>query len=311
MVRLSVPFAIFALLLSGHMTARADCSELMQNYRATKQQLAPPQLNTLLARAAREGCLSLVAELLSDGATVAGRGRLGDTALHHAARAAEPEVVAYLLAQGADIEQRKLNGETTLTIAIQFNRPRTAMLLLERGADPNAPGKSEASPLIVAAYSRNEQIVQVLLGRGADKDTADKTGKTAIVYAAALGLGTMVEQLLATGVSVNARYGNELTVLMWAAGHAEDVRDEAALATVQLLVSKGARLDDVDNRGRSAIMIAAVLGHADIVAFLRGAGAATTLRDLAGATALDLAANDTVRNKLTADGAPRSDPGRQ
>ena len=301
MPRLSAPFAISALLLSGHVTARADCAELIQNYRATKQQLASPQLNAYLARAAREGCLSLVAELLSEGATVAGRGRLGDTALHHAARAAEPEVVAYLLAQGADIEQRKLNGETPLTIAIQFNRSRTAMLLLDRGADPNAPGKSEASPLIVAAYSRNEQIVRELLSRGANKDTADKTGKTAIIYAAGLGLGTVVEQLIATGVSVNARYGNELTVLMWAAGHSDDVRDEAALETVQLLVSKGARLDDVDNRGRSAIMIAAELGHAGIVAFLRGAGATTTLRDLAGATALDLAANDTVRNKLTGE----------
>jgi ankyrin repeat protein len=49
-------------------------------------------------------------------------------------------------------------------------------------------------------------------------------------------------------------------------------------------------------------MIAAELGHADIVAFLRKAGATTSLRDSVGATALDLAANDAVRSKLTADG---------
>jgi ankyrin repeat protein len=303
MARLSVSLAIAALLLGGPMTARAECPELTQDYRATKQQLAPPQLNAALVRAAREGCLALVRELLGDGANVAGRGRLGDAALHHAARAVEPDVVAYLLAQGADIEQRKLNGETPLTIAIQFNRPRTAMLLLDRGADPNAPGKSGASPLIVAAYAGSEELVQTLLSRGVDKDAADKTGKTAIVYAAALGRSAIVEQLVAAGVSVNARYGNELTVLMWAAGHSDDVGDAAALSTVQSLVSKGARLDDADNRGRSAIMIAAELGHADIVAFLRKAGAATTLRDSAGATALDLAANDAVRGALTGDGA--------
>src|SRR5262245_13212058 len=129
-------FTIAALLIFAAGAAHADCAELAQDYRATKQGLEPPQRVAALARAAREGCLALVTELIGDGASVAARGRLGDTALHHAVRAADPEVAAYLLARGADIEQRKLNGETPLTIAIQFYRPLTATLLLERGADP-------------------------------------------------------------------------------------------------------------------------------------------------------------------------------
>jgi len=59
-----------------------------------------------------------------------------------------------------------------------------------------------------------------------------------------------------------------------------------------------ARLDDADDRGRTALMIAAELGHAAVVELLIKHGASTALRDHAGKTALDLATNEAVRRKL-------------
>jgi ankyrin repeat protein len=60
-------------------------------------------------------------------------------------------------------------------------------------------------------------------------------------------------------------------------------------------------LDDADNRGRTALMIAARLGYADVVDFLVRRGADRTKKDSDGKTALDLAANSTVRQKLSAE----------
>ena len=51
----------------------------------------------------------------------------------------------------------------------------------------------------------------------------DASGKTPILYAAARGFTPVVTRLLGTGIDVNAVYGNKLTLLMWAAGYANDV----------------------------------------------------------------------------------------
>jgi ankyrin repeat protein len=53
-------------------------------------------------------------------------------------------------------------------------------------------------------------------------------------------------------------------------------------------------LDLVDDRGRSALMIAASLGHTEIVTALIAAGADRTLKDKTGKTARDLAGNPQI-----------------
>ena len=98
------------------------------------------------------------------------------------------------------------------------------------------------------------RVVDMLLARGGNPQDADATGKTPILYAAARGFSPIVERLLATGIDVNARYGNDLTLLMWAAGHSEDVPEQDGLYLVTLLLARGARVADADNRGRTPLM---------------------------------------------------------
>jgi ankyrin repeat protein len=59
-------------------------------------------------------------------------------------------------------------------------------------------------------------------------------------------------------------YRNDLTALMWAAGygHAE---------TVRALITAGARIDLVDNRGKSALDMAREFKHAETVQALEEA----------------------------------------
>ena len=100
------------------------------------------------------------------------------------------------------------------------------------------------------------------------------------------------------GVDVNARYGNGLTALMWASGFSEGAGVRDAESVVALLIERGARIDDSDDRSRTALMIAAEAGHVTIVALLLARGADRTVRDRDGKTALDLASGEGVREIL-------------
>ena len=186
-------------------------------------------------------------------------------------------------------------------------RPDLAVKLLEKGANPNVVDLAGMGALYAAVDMNSMQwiqghpqpiltdsidgteLVRILLQKGADPNAADSTGKTAIVYAVARGFTGIAERLLTAGVDVNGRYGNGLTALMWAAGHANDVPDGDGVKTTELLLARGARLDEVDDRGRSALMMAAELGHGEIVKLLLARGAMADLKDKEGKSAADLA----------------------
>jgi ankyrin repeat protein len=85
---------------------------------------------------------------------------------------------------------------------------------------------------------------------------------------------------------------------MWASGHPNNVAERDALATVELLVAEGADPNLLDDRGRSALMIAAERGHPRIVAWLVAHGAKPDLRDKEGKTAADLASHPAVAEAL-------------
>jgi ankyrin repeat protein len=238
--------------------------------------------------------------LVDAGASLRARDREGSTVLSHAARAGSIAAVKSLIARGADPNQRNLQGSTPLFLAIESNRMRVVETLLDAGAKPDLPGRAGVSPLSAAAYQGSLQAVETLLQRGADPTAVDATGKAPVLYAAARGFAPIVDRLLATGIDVNARYGNDLTLLMWAAGHADDVPEQDGVDLVAALLAKGAHVDDADNRGRTPLMLAAEQGHSAIAELLIRAGADIGKRDITGHAAADLATDDTTRSKLAA-----------
>ena len=162
-----------------------------------------------------------------------------------------------------------------------------------RGGDPvNAAGETA---LAEAAYAADEDIGATLLAKGAKPGPLDRYGKSPICYAAARGAAKLVAALLDAGIDVNARYGGDLTALMWASGFSDQTPLAKAAATVQLLIARGAKLDFVDDRGRSALMIAAALNRFESARALIQAGADRGLRDKSGKSAADLAATPEMR----------------
>jgi len=85
---------------------------------------------------------------------------------------------------------------------------------------------------------------------------------------------------------------------MWACGPDESVPDGNATELIAYLLDAGAHVDDRDDRGRTALMIAAEAGRAEIVELLLKRGADPSLRDKAGHRAADLTVLTALRERL-------------
>ena len=274
------------------------CRSLEQRYEQIERGASTLEINAMLFSAADKGCLDLAKLLLSEGASVEARDRLGAKPLARAAAAGQGEIVTLLLEHGAPIDARDLDGSTALYKAAETGRLPMVRLLMERGADINLSGRNGITPLSAAAYMGSAPIVELLIGKGADPKVIDNTQKAAIVYAAGRGFSAVARLLLDHGVDINAKYGSDLTVLMWAAGHSAEAGVKDVEQVMTLFIERGARLDDQDNRGRTALMIAAELGHASAVDLLLAHGADKSLKDKQGKTASDLTSLTALRAEL-------------
>lgn len=292
--------SVVTTLASGAHAAESDaCRDNRLRFETIKPQISAIEVSLTLFSAVDKNCLDLATKLLDHGASIDARDRFGARPLSHAARFGHLPVVDLLLARGAPIDARNLAGATALYFAIDGDNTAVAQRLIERGADVNLAGRGGVTPLAVAAYRGNDGIAEALLARGADDRVADDTGKPPIVYAAAAGWSDVVTRLLARNVDVNARHANDLTLLMWACGPDESALENQSIKVVQLLLDAGAHIDDRDARGRTALMIAAEGGHANIANLLLARGADPALKDKQGLRAADLTVLTSLRERLT------------
>jgi ankyrin repeat protein len=294
---------VVALSGAASLAYAADserCRELSRGFEIREPQITAIEVSLTLFSAADRNCVNLATRLLDQGASVDARDRIGARPLSRAAKSGHLGMVDLLLARGAATNARDLNGATALYYAAERGHASVVQRLIERGADISLTGRSGVSPVAAAAYAGRDSIVGILLAHGADGNAPDATGKPPVVYAAASARLDIIKQLMtAAHIDFNARYANELTLLMWASGPDQNIPEAQAIEVVSYLLDAGAHIDDRDDRGRTALMVAAEGGHAEIANLLLVRGADPSLKDKAGKRAADLTVLSALREKLT------------
>jgi len=211
----------------------------------------------------------------------------GGTALIIASTMGQADIVGALLDKGADVKYRDTNSFTALHAAVRDSdygedrdqRARavaTIKVLLAHGADPNARLHQEkqtvralnevsfegATPIVLAAEVNNLDAIKALVEGGADPTIATEKGTTALILAAggatdeqrprpveerSLAIGT-IRYLVEHGADVNAvgEFG-------WTATHAAAY--QALDDVIEYLVSKGAKLEIIDELGQTPLSI--------------------------------------------------------
>lgn len=173
--------------------------------------------------------------------------------------------------------------------------------LLSEGTDINA--ETNGTPFLVDGimYGLNQEIIGFLISKGADVNAKDQYAKTVLIHAATIGNKDIVELLIAKGADINMKDDTGSTALIAAAAAFPYVaspvniesEDDALIAkgkghkeVINLLMSKGANINERDNQGTTALMVAASCGEKDIVELLISKGADVNITDNEGRTAL-------------------------
>jgi len=170
--------------------------------------------------------------------------------------------------------------------------------LIDEGADVNAAigfdrllrvGETRADlrgttwPLDVAVQQARVEMVKLLLAKGAKFHGGE------LALAALSGnqeeSPAMITALLQAGADVNSRndrlVGGFSFTALYAASHKGN-KDSVKL----LLAQPGVKLDETNDGGDTALMVAAEGGHAEIVEMLLKAGANVNITDIGGGTAI-------------------------
>ena len=184
-----LPFFGLALALATVLFALSCSTKNNKNSGqalAIPDQIKPEQTlqSVSLFKAALEGDLSKVSEMVQQGSDVNQTDQDGRTALMYAAFNGHAEVAKILLAHKTDVNLRDPEGRTALMFASSGPFPETVKLLLDHQADPNIVDFQEHfTALMYAAAEGQLENVKILLGSKADPSLKDIDGDNALTFA--------------------------------------------------------------------------------------------------------------------------------
>jgi uncharacterized protein len=153
-------------------------------------QAAEVQAYEGLHRAAWQGDLPKLKNLIAAGANLEARDARGRTPLHVATHARQREAVKLLAKAGANLDALEDDRYDAVTIASVADDAATLALLLSLGANAGqVTSRYDGTALIAAAHLGHDDVVRQLIAAGAPLDHVNNLHWTAVIEAVVLGDG--------------------------------------------------------------------------------------------------------------------------
>ncbi|KAF5133099.1 Ankyrin-3 [Metarhizium anisopliae] len=223
---------------------------------------------TALHAAALVGNAPVVELLLDVGAEHCVRNSQGKQPLHLAVERGDVDVVEMLLSKGADIDARDKQNVSPLLLIV--NRKDTKMLEMVLESHPGVDIGSKQLPTeqtVLQECCFNPEATKLLLQRSANAMTRSNSNVVHAVFQAATGDGAETARLcLDAGFQPDCTGDYGGSILNVAAFYGQ-------LATVQLLVERGADVNAADKKGTAPIHHAAMRDTPEMVEYLLHQGA--------------------------------------
>lgn len=239
-------------------------------------------------RAASEGRLADLQQLVASGASVNAADAEKATPLHKAAAVGQMPAVKWLLEHGASLNAKMRDRSTPLLLAASAGQIAVVKYLVLLKASVEAAERGGHTPFTAAVVNGHLEIADLLLRHGANPDHRIEAllNMTALMYVTGQKLLNAVEFLLAAGANANlcdARGQNALhhaisgavmheVVDLGPGGDVPEGRPEDALPIVQRLLACGADPNARDEEGKTPLFYARKLRLTQITSVLEMAG---------------------------------------
>ena len=273
-----------------------------------------------------------IAAMLREHAGETQTGAVGGTStvnIHEAAGSGDLERVKQYIASGGDLNQKEPSGgNTALRLAALLGHAEVAVALIDAGAEVDIPDNDGTTALSTAAFFCHEEIVQALLAKGADVNRKNNNGDSAMTSAslpwpAVKPIYDLVGALLEMKLDYQRLQSTRPKIAAMLREHAGETQTGAAggtlgvniheaagagdLERVKQYIASGGDLNKKEGRERNtALLMAALFGHKEVVFAMIDAGAEVDIPNNDGDTALSMAAflcHEEIVEVLLAKGA--------
>uniref|UniRef100_A0A2C9JUP8 Uncharacterized protein n=1 Tax=Biomphalaria glabrata TaxID=6526 RepID=A0A2C9JUP8_BIOGL len=233
--------------------------------------------------------IKLVNLLISFGADVNLKDKLGSCPLVEAVYLNDCQVLETLIKQGADLNAVNSIGYTALMIAAKDEKLQALNLLLDSGADVNylSNESGHLSALNAALNNDKTESVKLLLTRGA---LVHQTFNSPLLQSV-IGNSKNMEMCLKYGAVPNIRSSDGSTVLMLA------LKTRCDFDKIKLLVDFGADIQMKNDKEENALILAAKYCTTKVIELLLKSGADITSEDIHGSSVLLCAVAHSVSNE--------------
>uniref|UniRef100_A0A3Q3LH07 Poly [ADP-ribose] polymerase n=1 Tax=Mastacembelus armatus TaxID=205130 RepID=A0A3Q3LH07_9TELE len=229
------------------------------------------------------------------------------TPLHLAAGYNRVRIVQLLLQHGADVHAKDKGGLVPLHNACSYGHYEVTELLLKHGACVNAMDLWQFTPLHEAASKNRVEVCSLLLSHGADPTLLNCHSKSSVDMAPTPELkerltyefkGHSLLQAAREADMAKAKKTLALEIINFKHPHTHDTALHCAVASphpkrkqvTELLLRKGANVNEKNKDFMTPLHVAAERAHNDIMEVLQKHGAKVNALDTLGQTALHRAA---------------------
>ncbi|KAG8383283.1 hypothetical protein BUALT_Bualt05G0168400 [Buddleja alternifolia] len=216
---------------------------------------------------------------------------LGRTIIHHAILCNNSRAFEVLLTSGADIEvpidTTKQTDIRPIHFAARIGLATILFLLIKAKCNLNSRTGSGDTALMICARHKQDECLKLLASAGADFGLSNMSNQSAISIAGSvrwtLGFHQVVLDVIRSGKKAQSSNPEIFSSLLFVT-RANDVE-----ALKKLLEQPDIELNEKDENGFSAVMVAAVGGHVESFRLLVNAGADVAMHNKYGESAVTLA----------------------